>query len=347
MNNKKDSKKEVLEKTLKRIEESFGKGTIMVLGDAKSVQKVEVIPTGSLSLDIASGVGGYPRGRIIEIYGPESSGKTTLALHAIAEAQRHGGVAAFVDTEHSLDPYYAQSLGVDVNNLLISQPDYGEQALEIVDELVRSGAVDMIVVDSVAALVPKVEFEGAMGDMQVGLQARLMSQALRKLAGSVNKSKVVVIFINQTRMKIGVMYGNPETTTGGVALKFYATMRIDVRKKDPIKTAKDIIGYETQAKVVKNKVAPPFKTAKFDVIFGKGIVREHEIFNLGVENKFIAKKGSWFSYVDESGKEHSLGQGKLNAVKYLEEHPEIANEIERKIRQKYGLPIPEEAKEEE
>ncbi|MCD6449330.1 MAG: recombinase RecA [Thermotogaceae bacterium] len=345
MNNKKDSKKEVLEKTLKRIEESFGKGTIMVLGDAKSVQKVEVIPTGSLSLDIATGVGGYPRGRIIEIYGPESSGKTTLALHAIAEAQKHGGVAAFVDTEHSLDPYYAQSLGVDVNNLLISQPDYGEQALEIVDELVRSGVVDMIVVDSVAALVPKAEFEGAMGDMQVGLQARLMSQALRKLAGSVNKSKVVVIFINQTRMKIGVMYGNPETTTGGVALKFYATMRIDVRKRDAIKTAKDVIGYETQAKIVKNKVAPPFKTAKFDVIFGKGIVREHEIFNLGVEEKIITKKGSWFSYVDESGKEHSLGQGKLNAVNYLEEHPEIALEIERKIRQKYGLPLPEKAKE--
>jgi len=345
MNNKKDSKKEVLEKTLKRIEESFGKGTIMVLGDAKSVQKVEVIPTGSLSLDIATGVGGYPRGRIIEIYGPESSGKTTLALHAIAEAQKHGGVAAFIDTEHSLDPYYAQSLGVDVNNLLISQPDYGEQALEIVDELVRSGAVDMVVVDSVAALVPKAEFEGAMGEMQVGLQARLMSQALRKLAGSVNRSKVVVIFINQTRMKIGVMYGNPETTTGGVALKFYATMRIDVRKKDPIKTAKDLIGYETQAKIVKNKVAPPFKTAKFDVIFGKGIVREHEIFNLGVENKFITKKGSWFSYIDEGGKEHSLGQGKLNAVKYLEEHPEVANEIERKIRQKYGLPIPEGTKE--
>ncbi len=342
MAEKKPQKKDVLEKTLKRIEEAFGKGTIMMLGDASSVQKVEVIPSGSLAVDIATGVGGYPKGRIIEIYGPESSGKTTLALHAIAEAQRRGGVAAFVDTEHSLDPYYAKSLGVDVSNLLISQPDYGEQALEIVDELVRSGVVDIIVVDSVAALVPKAEFEGAMGDMQVGLQARLMSQALRKLAGSVNKSKTVVIFINQTRMKIGVMYGNPETTTGGVALKFYATMRIEVRKKDAIKTGKDVIGYEAQAKIVKNKVAPPFKVAKFDIIFGKGIVRENEIFTIGVEEGIITKKGSWFSYKDEFGKEHSLGQGKMNAVAYLQEHPEVANEIERKIRKKYGLPVEEE-----
>lgn len=342
MAEKKSDKKEVLAKTLKRIEESFGKGTIMVLGDSTAVQKVEVISTGSLALDVATGVGGYPRGRIIEIYGPESSGKTTLALHAIAEAQKRGGIAAFVDTEHALDPYYAQSLGVDTSNLIISQPDYGEQALDIVDELVRSGAVDVIVVDSVAALVPKAEFEGAMGEMQVGLQARLMSQALRKLAGSVNKSKTVVIFINQTRMKIGVMYGNPETTTGGVALKFYATMRIDVRKRDQIKTGKDIIGYEVHAKVVKNKVAPPFKVATFDIIFGKGIVRENEIFNIGVSEGIISKKGSWFSYVDDSGKEHSLGQGKINAVNYLQEHPEVADEIERKIRKKYGLLIEEE-----
>ncbi len=344
MAEKKPDKKDILEKTLKKIEDSFGKGTIMVLGDSKAVQKVEVIPTGSLALDIATGVGGYPRGRIIEIYGPESSGKTTLALHAIAEAQKLGGIAAFVDSEHALDPYYAQSLGVDVSNLIISQPDYGEQALDIVDELVRSGAIDVIVVDSVAALVPKAEFEGAMGEMQVGLQARLMSQALRKLAGSVNKSRTVVIFINQTRMKIGVMYGNPETTTGGVALKFYATMRIDVRKRDQIKTGKDIIGYEVQAKVVKNKVAPPFKVAHFDIIFGKGIVRENEIFNMGVSEGIISKKGSWFSYVDDSGKEHSLGQGKLNAVSYLEQHPEVAKEIERKIRKKYGLPVEEKAK---
>ncbi len=330
-------RKTVLEKAIKKIEESFGKGTIMILGDETSVQKVEVIPTGSISLDIATGVGGYPRGRIIEIYGPESSGKTTLALHAIAEAQKRGGIAAFVDTEHALDPYYARNLGVDTSSLLISQPDYGEQALEIVDELVRSGAVDLVIVDSVAALVPKAEFEGAMGDMQVGLQARLMSQALRKLAGSVNKSKTVVIFINQTRMKIGVVYGNPETTTGGMALKFYATMRIEIRRKETIKSGKDILGYETSAKVVKNKVAPPFKTALFDIIFGKGIVRENELINLGVSSGIIKKKGSWLYYTSQDGQEHSLGQGKLNAVKFLEDHPEIADEIERRIKQIHGL----------
>ena len=335
-------RKTVLEKAIKKIEESFGKGTIMILGDETSIQRVEVIPTGSISLDIATGVGGYPRGRIVEIYGPESSGKTTLALHAIAEAQRLGGIAAFVDTEHALDPYYAKNLGVNTSDLLISQPDYGEQALEIVDELVRSGAVDLVVVDSVAALVPKAEFEGAMGDMQVGLQARLMSQALRKLAGSVNKSKTVVVFINQTRMKIGVMYGNPETTTGGMALKFYATMRIEIRKKEAIKSGKDIIGYEVQAKIVKNKVAPPFKTATFDIIFGKGIVRENELINLGISEGLISKKGSWLYYTSLDGQEHSLGQGKVNAAKFLEEHPEIAREIERRIRRAHGLEEEEE-----
>ena len=332
-----DERKKVIETLLKRIEEKHGKGTVMVLEGEEKVQKVETIPTGSLALDIATGVGGYPRGRIIEIYGPEASGKTTLALHAIAEVQKRGGFAAFVDTEHALDLTYAEAIGVDTSNLIISQPDYGEQALEIMDEFVRSGAIDLVVLDSVAALVPKAELEGTMGEMQVGLQARLMSQALRKLAGNVNKSRTVVIFINQTRMKIGVTYGNPETTTGGVALKFYATMRIEVRRKDAIKSGKDIIGYETQAKIVKNKVAPPFKTAVFDMIFGKGIVRENELINIGLEDGFIKKKGSWLYYIDEEGEEVSLGQGKMNAVNYLTEHPEIARELERRIRIKHGL----------
>ena len=339
-----DERKKVIETLLKRIEEKHGKGTVMVLEGEEKVQKVETIPTGSLALDIATGVGGYPRGRIIEIYGPEASGKTTLALHAIAEVQKRGGYAAFVDTEHALDLTYAEAIGVDTSNLIISQPDYGEQALEIMDEFVRSGAIDLVVLDSVAALVPKAELEGTMGEMQVGLQARLMSQALRKLAGSVNKSRTVVIFINQTRMKIGVTYGNPETTTGGVALKFYATMRIEVRRKDAIKSGKDVIGYETQAKIVKNKVAPPFKTAVFDMIFGKGIVRENELINIGLEDGFVKKKGSWLYYVKEDGEEISLGQGKTNAVTYLTEHPEIAEELERRIRIKHGLEeeIPEE-----
>ncbi len=332
-----DERKKVIETLLKRIEEKHGKGTVMVLEGEEKVQKVEVIPSGSLALDIATGVGGYPRGRIIEIYGPEASGKTTLALHAIAEVQKRGGFAAFVDTEHALDLTYAEAIGVDTSNLIISQPDYGEQALEIMDEFVRSGAIDLVVLDSVAALVPKAELEGTMGEMQVGLQARLMSQALRKLAGNVNKSRTVVIFINQTRMKIGVTYGNPETTTGGVALKFYATMRIEVRRKDSIKSGKDIIGYETQAKIVKNKVAPPFKTAVFDMIFGKGIVRENELINIGIEDGFVKKKGSWLYYVKEDGEEISLGQGKTNAVAYLVEHPEIAEELERRIRIKHGL----------
>ncbi|RKX38296.1 MAG: recombinase RecA, partial [Thermotogae bacterium] len=291
-----EEKFKVLQKAIERIESSFGKGSIMLLGEEVQVQPVEAISTGSLSLDIATGVGGYPRGRIVEIYGPEASGKTTLALHAIAEAQKAGGVAAFVDAEHALDPNYAQALGVDLKSLLISQPDYGEQALEIVDELVRSNVVDLIVIDSVAALVPRAEIEGAMGEMQVGLQARLMSQALRKLAGSVSKSKAIVIFTNQIRMKIGVFFGSPETTTGGLALKFYSTMRIEVRRGESIKEGKDVIGNEVHAKVVKNKVAPPFKIAKFDIIYGKGIARENEVLDLGVQDGFINKKGSWYYY---------------------------------------------------
>jgi len=337
-----EEKFKVLQKAIERIESSFGKGSIMLLGEEVQVQPVEVISTGSLSLDIATGVGGYPRGRIVEIYGPEASGKTTLALHAIAEAQKAGGVAAFVDAEHALDPNYAQALGVDLKSLLISQPDYGEQALEIVDELVRSNVVDLIVIDSVAALVPRAEIEGAMGDMQVGLQARLMSQALRKLAGSVSKSKSIVIFTNQIRMKIGVFFGSPETTTGGLALKFYSTMRIEVRRGESIKEGKDVIGNEVHAKVVKNKVAPPFKTAKFDIIYGKGIVRENEVLDLGVQDGFINKKGSWYYYTSLDGKEYTLGQGKINASRFLRENPEILQEIERRIREEHGLPIPKE-----
>ena len=337
-----EEKFKVLQKAIERIESSFGKGSIMLLGEEVQVQPVEVISTGSLSLDIATGVGGYPRGRIVEIYGPEASGKTTLALHAIAEAQKAGGVAAFVDAEHALDPNYAQVLGVDLKSLLISQPDYGEQALEIVDELVRSSVVDLIVIDSVAALVPRAEIEGAMGEMQVGLQARLMSQALRKLAGSVSKSKAIVIFTNQIRMKIGVFFGSPETTTGGLALKFYSTMRIEVRRGESIKEGKDVIGNEVHAKVVKNKVAPPFKIAKFDIIYGKGIVRENEVLDLGVQDGFINKKGSWYYYTTLDGKECTLGQGKINASRFLRENPEILQEIERRIREEHGLPIPKE-----
>ncbi len=337
-----EEKFKVLQKAIERIESSFGKGSIMLLGEEVQVQPVEAISTGSLSLDIATGVGGYPRGRIVEIYGPEASGKTTLALHAIAEAQKAGGVAAFVDAEHALDPNYAQALGVDLKSLLISQPDYGEQALEIVDELVRSNVVDLIVIDSVAALVPRAEIEGAMGEMQVGLQARLMSQALRKLAGSVSKSKAIVIFTNQIRMKIGVFFGSPETTTGGLALKFYSTMRIEVRRGESIKEGKDVIGNEVHAKVVKNKVAPPFKIAKFDIIYGKGIVRENEVLDLGVQDGFINKKGSWYYYTTLDGKEHTLGQGKINASRFLRENPEILQEIERRIREEHGLPIPKE-----
>jgi len=330
---------EVLEKAIRKIENSFGKGSIMILGDDKKVMPVDVIPTGSLSLDIATGVGGYPRGRIVEIYGPEASGKTTVVLHAIAEVQKAGGIAAIVDAEHALDPVYAQALGVDLKSLLISQPDYGEQALEIVDELIRSNAVDLVVVDSVAALVPRVEIEGAMGDMQVGLQARLMSQALRKIAGNVNRSHAVVIFTNQIRMKIGVLYGNPETTTGGIALKFYSTLRIEIRRAEAIKDGAEIVGNVVSAKIVKNKVAPPFKKAFFDIIYGKGIVRENDLFHVALSEDLLQRKGSWFYYVGENGKEFTLGQGKNNVVAFFKENPEIALEIERRIRKKYNLPL--------
>ncbi len=332
-----EKKLEVLKKAISKIEKTYGKGSIMVLGEENLIQELDVIPSGSLSIDISSGVGGYPRGRIIEIYGPESSGKTTIALHAIASVQKMGGIAAFVDAEHALDLNYAKSLGINISELLVSQPDFGEQALDIVDELVRSNAVDLIVVDSVAALVPRAEIEGAMGDAQIGLQARLMSQALRKLAGNVNKSKAVVIFINQTRMKIGVMYGNPETTTGGVALKFYATMRLEVRGAGKIVEGNENVGNEVNVKFVKNKVAPPFRTAKVDIIYGKGIVRENEVFNLAVDEGLIDRRGSWFTYVDLSGKEHSLGQGKNNALTYLVEHSEVLDEIEKRVREKYSI----------
>ncbi len=332
-----EKKLEVLKKAISKIEKTYGKGSIMVLGEENLIQELDVIPSGSLSIDISSGVGGYPRGRIIEIYGPESSGKTTIALHAIASVQKMGGIAAFVDAEHALDLNYAKNLGINISELLVSQPDFGEQALDIVDELVRSNAVDLIVVDSVAALVPRAEIEGAMGDAQIGLQARLMSQALRKLAGNVNKSKAVVIFINQTRMKIGVMYGNPETTTGGVALKFYATMRLEIRGAGKIVEGNENVGNEVNVKFVKNKVAPPFRTAKVDIIYGKGIVRENEVFNLALDEGLIDRRGSWFTYVDLSGKEHSLGQGKNNALTYLVEHSEVLDEIEKRVREKNNI----------
>ncbi|HEW91048.1 MAG TPA: recombinase RecA [Thermotogaceae bacterium] len=332
-------RKKALEEAIRKIERDFGQGSIMILGEDSVVQNVEVIPTGSLSLDLAIGVGGYPRGRIVEIYGQEGSGKTTIALHAIAQAQKIGGVAAFVDAEHALDPIYAKNIGVDVSSLLISQPDDGEQALEIVDTLVRSNAVDLIVVDSVAALVPRAELQGSMGDMQVGLQARLMSQALRKLAGSVNKSKTIVVFINQVRMQIGITFGNPETTTGGRALKFYASVRLDVHRGSQIREGKDVIGHELRVKVVKNKVAPPFREAIIDLIYGKGIVRENELFNVGLSLGLIVRKGSWMSYVKEDGEEISLGQGKNNAVEFLRNNPDVANELENRIRESQSLPL--------
>ncbi len=330
-------KKTALDKAIKQIEKQFGKGSVMLLGEDQK-GAAEVIPTGCLALDVALGVGGYPRGRVVEIYGPEASGKTTVALHAIAEAQRNGGLAAFVDAEHALDVTYARNLGIDIDNLLISQPDYGEQALEIVDGLIRSNALDIIVIDSVAALVPRAEIEGTMGDMQVGLQARLMSQALRKIAGTVNKSKTIVVFINQTRMKIGVMYGNPETTTGGVALKFYSSVRLEIRRGSSIKEGDENVGNEVNVKVVKNKVAPPFKKVKVDLIYGKGIVHENELFNLALDDNIIDRKGAWYNYVDEKGNEMSLGQGKSNAIEYLKDNPEILREIENRIRSKNNLP---------
>ena len=330
-----EDKKKALSIAMSQIEKQFGKGSIMRLGD-KETTKMEVIPTGALSLDIALGIGGFPRGRIIEIYGPESSGKTTVALHAIAEAQKRDGIAAFIDAEHALDPNYARNLGVDVENLIVSQPDTGEQALEIAEALVRSGAVDIVVIDSVAALVPKAEIEGEMGDSHMGLQARLMSQALRKLAGAINKSKTIVIFINQLRDRVGIMFGNPETTTGGRALKFYASVRLDVRKVDSIKQGEEVIGNRTRVRVVKNKVAPPFKQAEFDIMYGTGISNEGNILDAGVEANIINKSGSWYSY-----KDYKLGQGRENAKDFLKENPEISREIENMIREKYKLePIP-------
>ena len=319
-------KKKALETALSQIEKQFGKGSVMKLGDYKAME-IEAIPTGALSLDMALGIGGLPRGRIIEIYGPESSGKTTLALHVVAEAQKEGGEAAFIDAEHALDPVYAKKLGVDIDNLIVSQPDTGEQALEITESLVRSGALDVIVVDSVASLVPKAEIDGDMGDSHMGLQARLMSQALRKLAGAINKSKTVLIFINQLREKIGVMFGNPETTTGGRALKFYASVRLDIRKAENIKQDGEIKGSRTRVKVVKNKVAPPFREAEFDIVYGEGISRAGNILDMAVNMDIIEKSGSWFSYNGER-----IGQGRENVKKYLKENPEILDEVESKVR---------------
>ncbi|MCR2042712.1 recombinase RecA [Anaerosalibacter massiliensis] len=324
-------KQKALNNALNQIEKQFGKGSIMKLGE-NAHMNIEVIPTGALDLDIALGIGGLPKGRVIEVFGPESSGKTTVALHAIAESQKRGGIAAFIDAEHALDPTYAKKLGVDTENLIVSQPDTGEQALEIAEALVRSGAVDIVVVDSVAALVPKAEIEGEMGDSHVGLQARLMSQALRKLSGSISKSQTIAIFINQLREKVGIMFGNPETTTGGRALKFYSSVRLDVRRIEAIKQGDNIIGNRTRVRVVKNKVAPPFKKAEFDIMYGEGISKEGNILDVGVSSDIINKAGSWYSYG-----EHRLGQGRENSKDFLKENPEIALEIENKIREKYGL----------
>lgn len=322
-----DGRQSALDNALKQIEKDFGKGAIMRLGEVADKMNVEVIPTGSLALDLAIGVGGFPRGRVIEIYGPESSGKTTVALHAVAEAQKNGGIAAFIDAEHALDPVYARHLGVDINNLLVSQPDTGEQALEITEQLVRSGAVDIVVVDSVAALVPKVEIEGEMGDAHVGVQARLMSKALRKLTGIISKTKAVVIFINQLREKVGIMFGSPETTTGGRALKFYASVRLDVRKGEVIKMNNENIGSRTKVKVVKNKVAPPFKVAEFDLMYGTGISKEGTLIDIGTNMDIISKSGAWYSYNGER-----MGQGKEAAKNYLKEHPEVVAEVDKIIR---------------
>ena len=320
-----------LEMALRQIEKQFGKGSIMKLGESTHMQ-VEIVPSGSIALDIALGTGGLPRGRIIEVYGPESSGKTTVALHAIAEVQKVGGQAAFIDAEHALDPSYASKLGVNIDELLLSQPDTGEQAPEIAEALVRSGAVDIIVIDSVAALVPKAEIEGEMGDSHVGLQARLMSQALRKLSGAISKSKTIAIFINQLREKVGVMFGNPETTPGGRALKFYSTIRLDVRRVETIKMGNDMVGNRTRIKVVKNKVAPPFKQAEIDIMYGEGISKEGSIIDIGVEQDIVDKSGAWYSFAGER-----LGQGRENAKQYLKEHPEISNTIEQKIRENSNL----------
>ncbi|WP_078595661.1 recombinase RecA [Evansella clarkii] len=329
-------RKQALDMALRQIEKQFGKGSIMKLGE-QAEQRVSTVSSGALALDIALGVGGYPKGRIVEIYGPESSGKTTVALHAIAEVQRNGGQAAFVDAEHALDPVYAQKLGVNIDELLLSQPDTGEQALEIAEALVRSGAVDIIVVDSVAALVPKAEIEGEMGDSHVGLQARLMSQALRKLSGAINKSKTIAVFINQIREKVGVMFGNPETTPGGRALKFYSSVRLEVRRAETLKQGNDMVGNKTKIKVVKNKVAPPFKVAEVDIMYGQGISREGSILDIGSDLDIVQKSGAWYSY-----NEDRIGQGRENAKQFLRENPEITDAIDKQIREYHALDAPKE-----
>lgn len=334
MNN--EDKKRALEAALSQIEKQHGKGSVMKLGDSNVNMNIEVIPTGSLSLDIALGLGGIPKGRIIEIYGPESSGKTTVALHMIAEVQKRGGIAGFIDAEHALDPIYAQAIGVDIDNLYISQPDYGEQALEITDTMVRSGAMDIIIIDSVAALVPKAEIDGEMGDSHVGLHARLMSQALRKLTAVISKTNCTVVFINQLREKVGVMFGNPEVTTGGRALKFYASVRLDVRRIETLKTNGEMIGNRARVKVVKNKISPPFKEAEFDIMFGEGISREGDILDLAAEQSVINKSGAWYAYKGEK-----IGQGRENAKIFLRQNPDILEEVEHQVRVKYGL-IPSE-----
>ena len=327
-----EEKIRALEAALGQIEKQYGKGSVMKLGDSQTNMNVETVPTGSLSLDIALGLGGVPKGRIIEVYGPESSGKTTVALHMVAEVQKRGGIAGFIDAEHALDPVYAKNIGVDIDNLYISQPDNGEQALEMTVTMVRSGAVDIIIVDSVAALVPKAEIDGDMGDSHVGLQARLMSQALRKLTAAISKSNCIVIFINQLREKVGVMFGNPETTTGGRALKFYSSIRLDVRRIEALKQGGEIVGNRTRIKVVKNKVAPPFREAEFDIMFGKGISREGDILDLAASLGIVQKSGAWFAYRDDK-----IGQGRENAKQYLREHPEVMDEIEHQVRVSYGL----------
>ena len=328
--NNNNDKLKALESALSQIEKAYGKGSVMKLGDKSAAMNIEAVPTGSLSLDIALGIGGVPKGRIVEIYGPESSGKTTVALHMVAEVQKRGGIAGFIDAEHALDPMYAKNIGVDIDNLYISQPDNGEQALEITETMVRSGAVDIVIVDSVAALVPKAEIEGDMGDSHVGLQARLMSQALRKLTAVISKSNCVVIFINQLREKVGVMFGNPETTTGGRALKFYASVRMDVRRIESLKMGGEFVGSRTRVKVVKNKVAPPFKEAEFDIMFGEGISKVGDILDLAVNEGIIQKSGAWFAY-----NEIKIGQGRENAKMYLKENPIVAEEVEKKVREKF------------
>ena len=334
MDKNNQEKLKALDVALTQIEKAYGKGAVMKLGDSGANMNIEVVPTCSLILDIALGLGGLPKGRIIEIYGPESSGKTTVALHAVAEVQKRGGIAGFIDAEHALDPVYARNIGVDIDNLYISQPDNGEQALEITETMVRSGAIDIVIVDSVAALVPKAEIDGDMGDSHVGLQARLMSQALRKLTAAISRSNCIVIFINQLREKVGVMFGNPETTTGGRALKFYSSVRLDVRRVESLKLAGEVIGNHTRIKVVKNKIAPPFKEAEFDIMFGKGISKEGDVLDLAVNLNIIVKAGAWFSYNDAK-----IGQGRENAKIYLSQHPDIMAEVENKVRAHYNLPL--------